>query len=156
MLRITIEFDGGNVTIGGFKPQAIEMELPHQSKKRLEPAKRVAPLDKLQRPMPEAKVKSCDKCGKIFTPQGPRQKYCSEACGFKPKPESERLRAHLKSKRVQEKFNNISEGTEPIKIDKPLPPQGNYAGKTPEQISKELEETLREIEEKRKQPISLT
>lgn len=52
----------------------------------------------------KAKDRLCAKCGKIFQPSGPRQKYCSEECGLKPKPKGEKPKPP--------KIRHINEGRE--------------------------------------------
>lgn len=65
---------------------------------------------KSTRRMPMKKSRECPTCGEKFKPQGPRQKYCSEPCGMKPKSQKERDKD--KNKRILAKSNRLAEELE--------------------------------------------
>lgn len=123
MIRITIEIDGDKINVTNTMNSTSDHLLAVNKEAQRIPHKLTAA------PLQESKVKSCAKCGKIFTPQGPRQKYCSEACGMQPKPAIEKLRA-------KQKGTTLTPGER-------------------ERINAELDATLAEIEAKRSQPYKM-
>ena len=84
MIRIIIEVDdkrqvfinGKKINQPGQKPLKSKIESGSDSRRQSMDSERICPT-----------------CQEPFKPNGPRQKYCSEKCGMKPKPESEKIRA---------------------------------------------------------------
>ena len=85
---VTPKEEGGKELIN-----KIEKEIPDVPIKRAVKIKR----QKITEP------RICPKCGEKFMPQGPRQKYCSEKCGMKPKN-------YILKKDMKEEKTNIDHG----------------------------------------------
>lgn len=131
MLAKFIEEENAKRKIDARSGKSMEPDCPRTKQKEeydaiiktvAKPKKEKKPLNNFQ--VPQTKV--CATCKKEFFTTAPRQKYCSEACGLKPKPEKQKITQQLKKKTL-----------------------------TPEEEA-ELEKTLAEINQRQHQPYQIS
>ncbi len=131
MIRITIEIDNDNYRLNT-NGTGSQLEIKPVIKKSKQPVKKEIVQEEKQ-PVSKAKTassKRCLKCGNEFKPTSNAQRYCSEKCGMKRKSKVEVIKSNLAKKSI--------------------PPEER------EQLNKELDQTLAEIEARKHQPYSLT
>lgn len=97
MIRIIVEIDENrNVFIDGKKIPKTESKPTRSIEKEI-----TQPVKKGEHPI--YAERRCPTCGESFVPNGPRQKYCSEKCGLRPKSEKERLKQKRKQLSVEKR-----------------------------------------------------